>query len=133
MNTAQSRHPDRKDLANLAKERLSRKKTQRILDHCKECPACADVLLEMVRSQPIAGERLVLSKWNWFSIAVLILSLIAVVVAMFWLLNSASRPGAFGLEGELPADFAETVVLLAGDFRHGNAPRRWVGAGPIIA
>ncbi len=113
MSTPQSRHPDPKDLANLAQERLGRKKTQRILDHCKDCPECAELLLETVRSQPIPGERLALSKWNWISIAVLILSLIAVVVAMLWFLNSTSRPGALGLEGQLPADFAETVYAEA--------------------
>ena len=109
MSAPLSQHPDPKDLANLARERLGRKKTQRIFDHCKECPECAELLLETVRSQPIAGERLTLSKWNWISIAILILSLVAVVLAMLWFLNSRSRPGLFGLEGQLPADFAETV------------------------
>ena len=113
MSPPRSQHPDPKDLANLAQERLGRKKTQRIFDHCKECPECAELLLETVRSQPIAGERLALSKWNWISIAVLILSLIAVVVAMRWFLNSRSRPGPLSLEGALPADFAETVYAEA--------------------
>jgi len=35
ISTLQSRHPDLKDLTNLAWERLSKKKTQRLLNHCK--------------------------------------------------------------------------------------------------
>ena len=105
----QSQHPHSNDLTNLAQERLGRKKTERILDHCKECPECADRLLEVVRSQPIERERLSLSKWNWISIVVLLASLIAVVLAMFWFLNRASGRRPSDLGGRMPADFAETV------------------------
>ena len=50
MSALDSWHPDSKDLANLAKERLSQKEAQYILDHCKECRECADKLLETIRS-----------------------------------------------------------------------------------
>ena len=93
MSTSQDSHPDPKELSNLAQERLGKKKTRRILEHCKECPQCADLLLEAVRSQPLIGDRPRLSKWNWISIFVLVLSLISVVVALFWFLNSISRAG----------------------------------------
>lgn len=96
MSTSQDPHPDPKELSNLAQERLGKKKTRRILEHCKECPQCADFLLEAVRSQPLVGDRPRLSKWNWISIFVLALSLISVVVALFWFLNSISRAGPPG-------------------------------------
>ena len=98
MSPPNTRHPDPTDLANLAREKLGRKKTQRILDHCKECPDCAEQLLEAVREQPLAEGRPLLSKWNWISIGVLIVALLAVVAALWWILRSASRPPAAGFE-----------------------------------
>ncbi len=50
-------HPDPIDLTNLAQEKLGRKKTQRVLDHCRECPRCADQLLEAAREQPLTMPR----------------------------------------------------------------------------
>jgi hypothetical protein len=91
-------HLDPTDLANLAREKLGQKKTQRLLDHCKECPDCADQLLEAVREQPSATGRPALSKWNWISIGVLIVALLAVVAALWWILRSASRSPATGFE-----------------------------------
>jgi len=35
ISTLQSRHPDLEDLTNLVQERLSKKKTQRLLNHCE--------------------------------------------------------------------------------------------------
>lgn len=113
MNRSESWHPGPKDLVNLAKERLSVKKTQDILDHCKGCQECTDILLATVRSQSITGERRVLSKWNWISTATLALSLIALVVTTFWLLGNTSRSGWFSLEGEIPVDFYETIYTEA--------------------
>jgi hypothetical protein len=91
-------HPHPNDLANLAREKLGRKKTQRLLDHCKECPDCAEQLLEAVREQPLATGRPALSKWNWISIGVLIVALLAVVAALWWVLRSASQAPATGFE-----------------------------------
>lgn len=84
-------HPTPQDLANLAAEKLGAKKTQRILDHCKECPACADALLEAVSNRPISHQRLKLSKWNWISIGVMIVAIVALFGVMLWLLLDASR------------------------------------------
>jgi hypothetical protein len=91
-------HPDQTDLANLAREKLGRKKTERILEHCKECPDCAEQLLEAVREQPFATGSPTLSKWNWISIAVLIVALLAVVAALFWILRGVSPSPATGFE-----------------------------------
>lgn len=108
MSSAQTPHPDTKDLANLAGERLGRKKTQRILDHCKECPDCAERLLEIVRTLP-PSERRPPSRWTWISIVLFAVALIVTVATMIGLLRSISRPSPF--VGEAPApDLAETLV-----------------------
>ena len=108
MSAPQTPHPAASDLANLAQEKLGRKKTQRILDHCRDCPECADLLLEAVRAQPLAGERPTLSKWNWISIGIFVVALVVVVVVMLWLLRSVSQRG--GVEFEA----AGAVSRLAG-------------------
>ncbi len=85
-------HPSPTDLANFAQEKLGRKKTQRILDHCKACRACADQLLEAVCDQPIATPQLRLSRWNWISLGFLVIALLASVGVLGWILRSASQP-----------------------------------------
>ena len=90
-----SRHPEPKDLLNLARERLGKKKSQRILDHCKECPECADSLLEAVREHAPEQEKLPLSWWNWASIVLFFVALAAVVLAVVWFLRSAARTAPF--------------------------------------
>lgn len=85
-------HPDDRDLLNLARERLGKKKTQRIFDHCKECPACADRLLEAVRNHGETKDRAPLSRGNWISIGLFVASIIAVIAAMLWFLRSAAQP-----------------------------------------
>ena len=108
MNTPPSPHPDPKDLRNLAREKLGKIKTQRILDHCKECPPCADLLLDAVRNQE-PRERPPLSRWNWISIVLFAVTLVAVVATMIWFLRTASRSSPFVGEVPLP-DLAETVL-----------------------
>ena len=83
-------HPDPADLESLARERLGRKKTQRVLDHCKECPDCAERLLEAVREQPLDTHRVTLSMWNWISIGLLLLTLPAVVAVLWWISRNAA-------------------------------------------
>lgn len=83
-------HPDAQDLLNLAQEKLGKKKSQRILDHCKDCPACADALLEAVREHAPKGERQPITRWQWISIGLFIVALVAVVVAMVWFVRSAA-------------------------------------------
>ena len=84
-------HLDPTDLANFAQETLSRKKTQRILDHCKQCPACADQLMEAVREQTPATP-LKLTTWNWISIGFLVVWLFAMIAAFWWLSGSTAQP-----------------------------------------
>jgi hypothetical protein len=90
MNAAE-KHPTAADLANLAGEKLGRKKTQRIIDHCKDCPPCAERLLDEVSRRPSpAGEGLRLSKWNWISIGILVVALLATFGLLLWLLRGAA-------------------------------------------
>ncbi len=83
-------HLDPTDLANFAQETLSRKKTQRILDHCKQCPACADQLMEAVREQTPATP-LKLTTWNWISIGFLVVWLFAMIAAVWCLSRGTAR------------------------------------------
>jgi len=98
-------HPTAADLANLAREELGRKKTQRILEHCKQCPACADALLDAVSNQPFERERLKLSKWNWISIGVLLVAIIGIFALLLWLLSGVGRgPGELPETSDPPAE-----------------------------
>ena len=83
-------HPDSADLVNLARQRLGRKKTQRVLDHCRECPDCAEQLLEAVRDEPSDTQPLSLSVWNWISIGLLLVALPAVIAVLWWISRAAS-------------------------------------------
>jgi hypothetical protein len=116
--TPTSPHPSAEDLANLAREELGRKKTQRILDHCRECPECAELLLEAVSNQPMSRERISLSKWNWISIIILVVALIAVFGLLLWLLRGAAPPPP-----EAPAS-----VELAAETVYRETPRSWFEA-----
>ena len=109
MSALDSWHPDSKDLANLAKERLSQKEAQYILDHCKECRECADKLLETIRSQPIVGERRLVKKQNWMRAATLTFFLAAAILATHWFLEDNSRSGQFAIEPKSLPDLSETI------------------------
>ena len=90
MSTPTTPHLDPTDLANFAQEKLSRKKTQRILDYCKQCPGCANQLMEAVREQTPATP-LKLTKWNWISIGFLVVWLFGMVAAFWWLSRSTTQ------------------------------------------
>ena len=90
MSSPTTPHLDPTDLANFAEEKLGRKKTQRVLDHCKECPDCAEQLLEAVREQPLDTHRVTLSMWNWISIGLLLLTLPAIVAVLWWISRNAA-------------------------------------------
>jgi len=92
MSPAMTPHPSAADIANLASEKLGGKKTQRVLDHCKECPECADVLLAAVREQPVSDDGFRLSRWNWISIGVLLVTVILLAAMLVWFLRAASEP-----------------------------------------
>lgn len=131
-------HPSAADLANLAREELGRKKTERILEHCKQCPACAELLLDAVSNQPFERERLRLSKWNWISIGVLLVALIGVFALLLWLLAGVSRaprqlensePPAETLYSEQPDSWFESLFTRAEVAPEGDAMLRFGARG----
>ena len=105
---AAARHPDPKDLLNLAREQLGRKKSQRIFDHCKECPECADLLLEAVRKHAPAPEKRPLTWWNWASIVLFFVALATVVAALVWFLRTTEQSNPFGLDA--PAEGPPSIA-----------------------
>ncbi len=117
MNASSTRHPDPGDFVNFALERLGRKKTQRILEHCKECPECAEKLLATVREHPAGARKMQLSVWNWIAIAVLVLAIIGVFAVVFWILGGL--PGTGVLDPE--AGVSETMTRVI----HTEQPRGW--------
>ena len=78
------RHLEPSDVRNFAEEKLGKKKQQRMLDHCKECPVCADQLLEAVRERGLEAKPIRLRWWNWLSIGLIALVVLLIVfVALF--------------------------------------------------
>ncbi|NKB87270.1 MAG: hypothetical protein GKS06_03495 [Acidobacteria bacterium] len=84
-------HPSERDLINYAREELGRYKKFRIIEHCKECPECADRLIEAAREHGPEPEPFKLSKWNKISIVVMLGALLAVAFGMWWLLRSVGQ------------------------------------------
>ena len=87
-------HPDPADLLKLAQEKLGRKRTQRVLEHCKACNACADELLELVSAQPLPTGRPMLNKWNWISLAFLLAMVLGAFAILWWVAHNAVPPSA---------------------------------------
>ena len=113
MNDSISAHPDSNDLVNLARERLGKKKTERIIEHCKQCQPCADLLLEAVREHAARGAKLPLTRWQWISIGLFVVALLMVVATMVWFVRGAEQPfwrRPAGSNGLLPAN----ALTLAG-------------------
>lgn len=99
-------HPSERDLINYARDELGRYKKFRIIEHCKECPECADRLIEAAREHGPEPEPFKLSKWNKISIVVMVVALLAVAFGMWWLLTSVGQnSGAF----DPPLDGAPTT------------------------
>jgi hypothetical protein len=84
-------HPDERDLINYARDELGRYKKFRIIEHCKECPECADKLIAAARDHAPDPEPFRLSKWNKISIVVMVVALVAVAFGMWWLLRSVGQ------------------------------------------
>lgn len=87
-------HPSDQDLANYARDELGRYKKFRIIEHCKECPECAERLIDAAREHGPEPEPFRLSKWNKISIAVMIIALLGVAFGMYWLLRSVGQSAA---------------------------------------
>ena len=85
------RHPDAADFLNFAKEELGENKKERILGHCRDCPACAELLLAAVREHAPPPQKIPLTRWQKGSIVLLIVLLIGTVEGMVWLLRSIGQ------------------------------------------
>jgi hypothetical protein len=109
MSSPTTPHPSAADLDSLAQEKLSGKKTQRILDHCKQCPPCADQLMEAVREQTPATP-LKLTKWNWISIGFLIVWLLATLVALWWISRGTPQLPEAPIGAETEQQVWRTIV-----------------------
>ncbi len=84
-------HPNDQDMVNYARDELGRYKKFRIIEHCKECPECAERLIEAAREHGPEPEPFRLSKWNKISIVVMLVALLAVAFGMYWLLSSVGE------------------------------------------
>lgn len=100
-----SRHPTERDLLNFAREELGERRKQKILQHCKRCQECADRLLEAVREHAPPPGPIKLSWWNWASIVLFVVLLIALIGGFVWFLRSV--PEAPGLDPEIGAPQGE--------------------------
>ena len=71
----------------MAQEKLGRKRTERVYEHCRTCQPCAGQLLALVSDRARSEELPLLTAWNWVSLAVLA----AIVVGAVGFFNWASR------------------------------------------
>ena len=87
-------HPDPEDLARVAQEKLGRKRTERVYEHCRTCQPCADQLLALVSDRARSEERPLLTVWNWVSLAVLAAIVLGAVGFFSWASRNAVAPSA---------------------------------------
>lgn len=101
-------HPPERDLLNFARDELGEAKKQRIIQHCRQCPECADRLIELTREHAPDPGPFKLTKFQKISIVLLILSLVAAVGGLMWTLQQiAQQPGVpAGPEMPLPDEDA---------------------------
>jgi len=123
-------HPSDQDLVNYAHDELGRYKKFRIIEHCKECPECAERLIAAAREHGPEPEPFRLSKWNKISIAVMLIALLAVAFGMYWLLSSVGQSTARDLfatpapEGmPLPDALPEEAPQEGGQPEDQNGPK----------
>ena len=96
MPTTFTPHPSERDLINVARDEIGAKKKERIFAHCRECATCADRLIELTREHAPDPGPIKLTRWHKFSIALFVVTLIAVVVGMVWFLRTLPGPQPFG-------------------------------------
>ena len=85
-------HPQDRDIINFATDRLGEHKKGKILAHCRECPTCADRLIEATREHAPAPGPIKLSRWNKISLVALALALAILVVTLVMLVRSLEAP-----------------------------------------
>lgn len=109
------RHPEQRELVNYARDALREQKKQRILEHCRGCPECAERLIEAVREHGPDPGPIRLTRWNKISLAALALALIVLVVTFVLLIRGLGRstppmPETDGDEQSSPGQAAESPV-----------------------
>jgi hypothetical protein len=112
-------HPPDRDLANFARERLGEAKKQRILQHCRQCPDCAERLIELTREHAPDPGPMKLTRLNRISLWLLLLSLVAATAGLIWTLQQMAQQPTFppGEELPLPAPDSERPDGQSGESR----------------
>ena len=87
-------HPSEQDLINYARDEVGRYKKFRILEHCKECPECADKLIAAARDHGPEPEPFRLSTWNKVSLVIMVLALLGVVFGLYWMVRQLGQDTA---------------------------------------
>lgn len=102
-------HPNERDLANFARDALGEVKKRRILAHCRECPPCADRLIEATREHAPPPGPIRLTRWNKISLAALAVALVALVATLVLLMRSLRAPELLEPSApvEAPAEISE--------------------------
>lgn len=87
-------HPPERDLLNFARDELGEAKKERIIRHCRQCPECAERLIELTREHAPDAGPFRLTRFQKISIVLLILSLVAAIGGLMWTLQQvAQQPG----------------------------------------
>ncbi len=86
-------HLSESDLVNFGRDELGDRKKARIIAHCKECPPCADRLIEAAREHAPHPGPIKLSRWNKISLVAMVVALIAMVLGMFWFFRQLGDVG----------------------------------------
>jgi hypothetical protein len=95
-------HLTEPDLVNFGRNALGERKQARIIEHCKECPECADRLIEATREYAPAPGPIKLSRWNKISLVAMVVALIATVLGMFWFFRQLGDVGRIPPNMEAP-------------------------------
>ena len=95
-------HLTESDLVNFGRDELGERKKARIIAHCKECPECADLLIEAAREYAPDPGPIKLSRWNKISLIAMVVALIAIVLGMFWFFRQLNEVGRIPPTMEVP-------------------------------
>ncbi len=97
-------HLSESDLVNFGRDELGERKKARIIAHCKECPPCADRLIDAAREHAPDPGPIKLSRWNKISLVAMVVALIAIVLGMFWFFRQLGDMGRIPPTMETPND-----------------------------
>jgi len=115
-------HPSERDLLNFARDELGEVRKDRIIQHCRQCPRCAERLIELTREHAPDPGPLRLSRFQKISILLLVLSLVAAFGGLMWTLRQVAQQPEVpaGPEMPLPGDAARDDLGLPGDAESGT-------------